>query len=444
MKRKNGGPVGQRLTPLLWCAEGGLPLYYISTGEMEPRVSAMKSSKRIVLAILLFGLVAALTICIMSSACSAQSGKERKDGAGGDRKRDEPKREERSKAEPSRERATEREPARERGETSGGDRTARSGGADREARDSGRTGNRPKGTDADDRRSGTDRGGGSSAEGRTRPPVEPNDRTYDRRRGDDTGAGLRPRNGNPPIRPPRSYPEDDADGGTRKKDVPVPDDRIRIITRGWPYPPPWHREYVRIRYAYPGFPEDDPYLIHLPFGTIRPGEIEDEFIDLLHDLWRDGMEDALLVCIVQTYRPLDADRFALFFDAEDDATVYGSFSAHSFLALLSVYTIFELIDDPRIRWIGEYEPRYKVNRSTRLWEYDGALVFPLEGDGIECRDDLADIYLVPEFYDEELGFYFVPAEEYELEAISEFWWVAEVVRVVDDPDLVSGYRIRSP
>ena len=70
------------------------------------------------------------------------------------------------------------------------------------------------------------------------------------------------------------------------------------------------------------------------------------------------------------------------------------------------------------------------------------IVFPLEGDRIECRDDLTGIYLVPEFYDEELGFYFVPADYWELEAISEFWWVAEVLRVVSDPALVYDYEIR--
>jgi len=224
--------------------------------------------------------------------------------------------------------------------------------------------------------------------------------------------------------------------------VPVPGDRLRIITEGWFRPPPWHRHHVGIWDRYPGFPRGDRYLIHLPFGTIRPRGIAEEFLLLLDDLWNDGMEDALLVCIVQTYRPMDVDRLELFFDAEDDATVYGSFSDNSFLALLSVYSIYELLDDPRVRWFGEYEPRYKINRDARLWEYDGAFVFPLEGDRMECRDDLAGIHLVPEFYDEELGFYFVPAESWELEAISEFWWVAEVLRVVSDPALVYDYETR--
>jgi hypothetical protein len=411
----------------------------------------MKSRRNILLTVLIFGLVAALCLCVLSSASSAQSKDDRKDRSGGEQKREEPKREDRSERETSGDRAAEREPIRERKDASGGDRTSREqpsrgGGADKgrqdtKERDAVRDRNRAGGSGSADKRTVPDRdaSGGTAVPDRTRPPVRPDAGTYDRRRGEEGGSGLRPGNANPPIRPPRSYPEDEEDGGTKKKDVPLPGDRIRIITEGWPGPPPWHRDHVRIGHVYPGFLPDDPYLIQLPFGTIRPRGIEDEFLTLLNDLWKDGMDDALLVCIIQTYRELDVDRFELFFDAEDDATVYGSFTPNSFLALISVYSIFELLDDPRIRWIGEYKPYYKINRSVRLWEYDGVFVFPLEGDMIECRDDLADIYLVPEFYDEELGFYFIPAESYELEAISEFWWVAEVLQVVSDPDLVYDY-----
>ncbi len=430
----------------------------------------MKPKRHLLFTILLFALAAALTICVLSSACSAQSRDDRKDKTG-DRKsekpkRAEPKRDETKPVEPKRaepkrddrsergtSRDTRREPVRKsRDGASGGDGTARErssrGGTDsagRKARerDSSRDRGTSGGTGDAGGRTPPARGssGGATAVERRRPPVRPNPGSYDRRRDDDGGgSGLRPGNTNPPARPPRTLPEEEAEGGTKKKEVPAPGDRMRVITEGWLYPPPWHRDYVRIWHQYPGFPPEDPYRIHLPFGTIRPREIDEGFLLLLDDLWKDGMEDALLVCVVQTYRPMETYIFERFFDAEDDATVYGSFSDYSFLVLLSVYTIDGLLDDPRVRWIGEYEPRYKINRNVRLWEYDGAFVFPLEGDTIECRDDLTDIFLVPEFYDEELGFYFVPAEAYELEAISEFWWVAEVVRVASDPALVSDYE----
>jgi len=186
----------------------------------------------------------------------------------------------------------------------------------------------------------------------------------------------------------------------------------------------------------------NPYLIHLPFGIIEPRELEADFIDLLNELWRDRMRDALLVCIVQTYRSMDVDRFELFFRRDDEVAIYGSINPYSFLVLLPVRTVFELLEDPRIRWIGEYKPYYKINENVKLWDWDGALVFPLESDWDEFRDDLTEAGLAPDFYDEELGFYFVPAETYELEAIAEFWWVAEVLQVVSDPDLVYGYDYR--
>lgn len=394
--------------------------------------------------IAIYCLSALLVLCILSAVSSAQSKDDRKDRSGDDKKREEPKREEPKREgggdrESSKDRTTDREPAREKreepqresGEKKRREQPSRSDGAGEE-----RSGSKDKRTIPD--RSTSD---GKSLPERRRPPRESDDRDYERSR-DGGSAGTSPVDPvDPPVRPRRKEPV--IDGGTKNKDVPVPNDRRSIIVEGWPTLPPW---YPRILWGYheplPS-PKPDPYLIHLPFGTIRPREIDDKFLILLDDLWQDGMHDALLVCIIQTYRAMDVDRFELFFDAEDEVTVYGSFTPRSYLALISVQSIYELLEDPRVRWIGEYMPYYKINDSVRLWEYDGVFVFPLEKDSIEFREDMEDIYLSPEFYDAELGFYFVPAEDYEMEAISEFWWVAEVLRVVSDPDLVYDYDYRT-
>jgi hypothetical protein len=404
-----------------------------------------------------FCLSALLALCLLSSASSAQSRDAEKDSKGGDRKREEPKREEpkredSSGRESSTDRAKDRRPVRERkerprresAEKNRREQPSRSDGSGKERsaskeRESSRDRSSPDGSGSRDKRTVPDRSSsdGTSLPERRRPPRDTGDRDYERSR-DGGSAGTRPVD--PNIRPRRREPV--IDGDTRKKDVPAPNDRKSIIVEGWPTLPPW---YPRILWGYheplPS-PKPDPYLIHLPFGTIRPTEVDDQFLILLNDLWQDGMQNALLVCIIQTYRAMEVDRFELFFDAEDEVTVYGSFTPNSFLALASVQTIYELLEDPRVRWVGEYRPYYKINDSVRLWEHDGVFVFPLEDDSTEFREDLEDLYLSPEFYDAELGFYFVPAEDYEMEAISEFWWVAEVLRVVSDPDLVYGYDYR--
>lgn len=409
----------------------------------------MKAKRNILGVIALIGLSAALALCILSSASYAQSRDDKKDRTGGDRKREEPKREDNRDREPSRERTPDREPVRENRDEparDGGDRTTREqpSRTDRDRssadeRDSGRDRNASDGSRPTDKRTVPSRG---SSDGRTlparpRPPREPGGKDYDRSRGDDNAG---PVNSRPPLRPPRQNPFPDE--LVKKKSVPISDDRIRIIVEGWPYPPPWYPVFLHRYIVDPGY-HYDPYLINLPFGAIEPREMEEGFLVLLNELWYDGMQDALLVCIVQTYRSMDVDRFELFFRRDDDVTIYGSFTPYSFLVLLPVRTVFELLEDPRIRWIGEYKPYYKINENVKLWDWDGALVFPLESDRGEFRDDLIEAGLAPDFYDEELGFYFVPAESYELEAIAEFWWVAEVLQVVSDPDLVYDYNYRT-
>jgi hypothetical protein len=442
----------------------------------------MKTKRKNFRAIALAGLTAVLALCILSDASSAQSKDDRKDRTGGDRKREEPKREERSEREPSRDRTVDRNPAREttdRPARDSGDRTSRettdrpvrdSGDrtsretTDRPARDSGdRTSRERPGrserTDRDrpgsgGRESGRD-GGSSGVTGsdgkrtppdrsipddttlpkRPRPPRRPGIGDYDRSR-DDGIAGTRPGDRDPRIRPPRRrrpFPDT-----VRRKEVPIPEERIRIIVEGWPYPPPWYPVFVRRYIEDPAFLYNK-YLIHLPFGTIEPRTVDEEFLILLNELYYEGMQEAQLVCIVQTYRSMDVDLFELFFDPDEEVTVYGAFTRNSFLVLIPVYSVFELLDDPRIRWVGEYKPYYKINDDVKLWEWDGALVFSLEGDSSEFRDDLLEAGLPPDFYDEEVGYYFVPAESYELERLASFWWVAEVLEVVSDPALVYGY-----
>ena len=416
----------------------------------------MGTKRSIIGTITLFCLSAVLALSLLSAASNAQSKDDRKDRKSDERKSEEPKRDDRSERQSSQDRTQPREPvreskdktARESGERKTREQPSRSDGTKGERSSGGERGSsRDRDTSgrssSSDRRTVPDR---STTDGTTRPvrrvpPRKQPDRDYDRSK-DEGSAGVRPVDPvDPSVRPRRKDPEEE--GVVTKKRVPVPDDRIRIIVEGWPSPPPWYRPRLREYVFLHPYIERDPYLIHLPFGTIRPREIADGFIDLLNGLWEDGMQDALLVCIIQTYMEMDVDRFDLFFDAEDEVTVYGSFNPRSYLALISVESIFELLEDPRVRWIGEYKPHYKINDSARLWEHNGAFVFPLEDDSIEFRDDLRSIYLAPEFYDEELGFYFVPADNYELEAISEFWWVGEVLRVVNDPDLVYEYDYRT-
>jgi hypothetical protein len=417
----------------------------------------MKTKRKILRALALAGCAAVLALFVLSDASSAQSKDKRKDRSGGDRKREEPKREERSKREPSRGGTTDRNTDGEKTDRparGGGDRTSREN-KDRPARGSGDKTSRER-PDRDERTErdrpdaggrGSDRGGtsGVTEPDRKRPPTDgttlpvrrvPPRRPgggYDRSRGDDgTGAS----DNYPRVKPPRRerWPFD----SSKRKEIPIPDDRIRIIVEGWPYPPPWYPVYTHKYIVDPGFTYN-PYLIHLPFGTIEPRTVEEEFLLLLNDLYYDGMKDAQLVCIVQTYRSMDVDLFGLFFDPDEDVTVYGAFTRNSFLVSIPVYAVFELLDDPRIRWVGEYKPYYKINDSVKLWEWDGALVFSLEGDSEEFQGDLRDAGLPPDFYDEEVGYYFVPAESYELERLASFWWVAEVLEVVSDPGLVYGY-----
>jgi hypothetical protein len=422
----------------------------------------MKTKRKILRALALAGCAAVLALFVLSDASSAQSKDKRKDRSGGDRKREEPKREERSKREPSRGGTTDRNKDGEKTDRparGGGDRTSREN-KDRPARGSGDKTSRER-PDRDERTErdrpdaggrGSDRGGtsGVTEPDRKRPPTDrtPTDGTtlpvrrvpprrpgggYDRSRGDDgTGAS----DNYPRVKPPRRerWPFD----SSKRKEIPIPDDRIRIIVEGWPYPPPWYPVYTHKYIVDPGFTYN-PYLIHLPFGTIEPRTVEEEFLLLLNDLYYDGMKDAQLVCIVQTYRSMDVDLFGLFFGPDEDVTVYGAFTRNSFLVSIPVYAVFELLDDPRIRWVGEYKPYYKINDSVKLWEWDGALVFSLEGDSEEFQGDLRDAGLPPDFYDEEVGYYFVPAESYELERLASFWWVAEVLEVVSDPGLVYGY-----
>lgn len=411
----------------------------------------MRAKRNILGRLALLGLSAVLALCILSSVSSAQSRDDRKDRTGEDRKREEPKREERSDREPSRDRTADREPARESGDRpakGSGDRTSREqpSRSDRTGKDRPSTGGResghdrssPERSDSTERRTVPDRSppGDTTAPDRRRPPRRPGGGDYDRSRDDD---GTRPGDPRPYIKPPRRDPSPDY--SVRKKEVPIADDRIRIIVEGWPCLPPWYPVFYRQYIVDPGY-HYNPYLVHLPFGTIEPREMEEEFLVLLNDLWHDGMQEALLVCIVQTYRAMDVDRFELFFRRDDEVTIYGSFSSHSFLVLLPVRSVFELLDDPRIRWVGEYKSYYKINDSVKLWDWDGAFVFALESDRGEFRDDLLEAGLAPDFYDEELGSYFVPADPYDLERIAEFWWVAEVLQVASDPALVYGYDHR--
>ena len=416
----------------------------------------MKTKRNLLGTFAIIGLSAGLAICILAGASSAQSKDDRKDRSGGDRKREEPNREEKNAREPSRDRTADREPVREskdRPARAGGDKTSRERPSRNDETDknrpstdgseSGRDRNPPAQSGSSDKRTVPSRStpGGTTVPDRRRPPGRPGGGDYDRSR-DGGSAGTRPVDPvDPPVRPPRRYPEAEAGDGARKKDVPIPDDRIRIVVEGWPCPPPWYPVFIHPYIVDPGY-RRNPYLIHLPFGTIEPRGMDEEFLALLNDLWHDGLQEALLVCIVQTYRAMDVDRFELFFRRDDEVTIYGSFSSHSFLALLPVRSVFELLDDPRIRWVGEYKPYYKINDSVKLWDWDGVFIFPLERDRDEFRDDLLEAGLTPDFYDEEIGFYFIPAEPYELEALSEFWWVAEVLQVVSDPDLVYGYDYR--
>ena len=412
----------------------------------------MRAQRHIVYLIAGACFAALLALSLFSAPSLAQSKDDRKERKGSEQKREEPQREKSAARETSRGRTARREPVRERKERPARDRKdrkersvpSRSEGSARDRSSGGeRRANRDRslpdrksssGERTTPERSSSD---GSPSGGRRPPPREPREKDYDRSRDDDR-AGTRP---DTPVGPPRRRIP--VDGSLIRKEAPEPDDRVRIIIEGWPSPPPWYPHRLVKRYIWERLPTYEPYLIHLPFGTIRPEGIEDEFLLLLGDLWRDGMRDALLVCIFQTYRAMDVDRFELFFGSNEEAIVYGSFTPNSFLALVPVESIYELMNDPRIRWIGEYKPYYKINSSVKLWEYDGAFVFSLEGDDEEFREDLESISLPPEYYDEEIGFYFVPAEGYDLEALSEFWWVAEVLQVVSDPDLVYGYNNKS-
>ncbi len=418
----------------------------------------MKTKRNSIRALALAGLATLFALSILFGVSSAQSKDDRKDRSREKSKREEPKREERNDRQPVRERTEERSATREKA-----DRTTRgSDGASRETTDrptrGGDKGSREqpdRGERAERDRPGSgggreDRDGASGSNGkrtlpertapggatppaRPRPPRIPGGGDYDRSRDDRTG--VRPGDNYPRIKPPRERRPVDS---SKRKEIPIPDDRIRIILEGWPYPPPWYPGFVRRYIVDPGFTYN-PYLIHLPFGTIEPRTVEEEFLLMLNDLYYDGMQEAQLVCIVQTYRSMDIDLFGLFFGPEDDVTVYGAFTRNSFLVLIPVYAVFELLDDPRVRWIGEYKPYYKINDSVKLWEWDGALVFSLEGDGEEFRADLVEAGLGPDFYDEEFGYYFVPTEPYELERLASFWWVAEVLEVASDPGLVYGY-----
>ena len=440
MKRKittpGGHPVSER--KIMQTRPYIIIIYMCDRGNCDSRGITVKTKRSKVRALALAGLAVLLALCLFAGASSAQSKDKRKDRTGGEGKREEPRREERSERVP--ERAPERSTAREkteRPERESGDRTTR----ERPDRDERTERDRP---DSGDRRS--DRGGSSGsgvertpperspADGTTSPirrrPPRERDGDYDRSRGGTDVPDDYPR-----VRPPRERPSMDV---LIKKEVPIPDDRIRIIVEGWPYPPPWYPGSVRRYIVDPGFTYN-PYLIHLPFGTIEPRTVEEEFLLMLNDLYYDGLQEAQIICIVQTYRSMDVDLFGLFFGPDEEVTIYGRLTRNAFLVRIPVYAVFELLDDPRIRWVGDYKPYYKINDSVKLWEWDGALVFSLEGDSEGFRADLVDAGLGPEYYDEEIGYYFVQAGSYDLERLASFWWVAEVLEVVSDPGLVYDY-----
>ena len=184
------------------------------------------------------------------------------------------------------------------------------------------------------------------------------------------------------------------------------------------YTDPFTDEHVE------GLFNENSFFIALPFGSILPWEVGEDFLIWLRSLEDDGQEQASVICIIQMMEPGGFDDFLARFGREDEEIIYyDTLSDRSFLASVPVRAISRLLSDTGIRWVGEYRDEYKIvpgGNGLKIY------ISSLEGDRDEFRADLEASGLKIEGFREITGEYVVRGRQDTLFELAGLWWVGRI------------------
>ncbi|MBU8920700.1 MAG: hypothetical protein KOO63_02460 [Bacteroidales bacterium] len=173
-----------------------------------------------------------------------------------------------------------------------------------------------------------------------------------------------------------------------------------------------------------GLFDENSFFIALPFGSILPWEVGEDFLIWLRSLEDGGQEQSSLVCIIQMMEPGDFDDFLTRFGREDEEMIYyDTLSDRSFLVAAPVMTISRLLSDTGIRWIGEYRDEYKIvpgENGLKIY------ISSLEGDRDEFRSDLETSGLTIEDFREITGEYIVQGGQDIMLELAGLWWIGRI------------------
>ncbi len=155
--------------------------------------------------------------------------------------------------------------------------------------------------------------------------------------------------------------------------------------------------------------EYNPFSISTAQRSFTPNQIaEDGFRSELARLKREGKEDSLLICILQTNRHISLREIISLM--KSGITFYEPIAAFASPVKIPAGVALELLNAPYVRWIGEYRSTDKYPLLEEVPPIATCYVESFEGDKPEFRLDLKRLGIEILRYDRILKTYFVSQE----------------------------------
>jgi hypothetical protein len=161
--------------------------------------------------------------------------------------------------------------------------------------------------------------------------------------------------------------------------------------------------------------------VRLPSGAEAPAVTDSAFVALLDSLIADGEGDAAFVCVLQfedpELPPLTDDMEPLEDAGHDVWIVWGTATA-----------LRHYMDNPNVRFIGEYFPEYKYNHTLAgagvAWVY----VEIFGGDLQEHYDEMAALGIESIRWDSIVRRFYCKATGDQIVELASSWWVRRIYR----------------
>jgi len=161
--------------------------------------------------------------------------------------------------------------------------------------------------------------------------------------------------------------------------------------------------------------------VRLPSGAEAPAATDSAFVALLDSLIAHGEGDAAFVCVLQfedhELPPLTEDMEPLEDAGHDVWIVWGTATA------LRWY-----MDDPNVRFIGEYFPEYKYNHTLAGARVAWVYVEIFGGDLQEHYDEMSALGIESIRWDSIVKRFYCKATGDQIVELASSWWVKRIYR----------------